>query len=385
MHDLLLPLTIMLSPRALEAAGHGTGLGGLFFLLCLALSGGTAWSSIRSMHGMMSREVHRLGMGMQAAVYTGAFFTLGASYLGLAGYAVNEIYFRWYPNLGASFSLLLLAAILFLFAPRIVRPLIGAMGATAALLLMYIFAHSIGIYETEDLSAALNHLWPSITEIGICLYTAGFALLGADLLCDSRRSGQAGFLLLLGTILVGSFSWACLTVISPEKLSETTIPHVILGRKVLGQTGRYLMGGVILCASFGGTLLLASKSAQALCAIFRKKNPHHSGTIKAFTIILCLTLAFLLAMGFAGEPMLETAISAVVCMWFSTYALFDTAKIFSQRTSGKNIILPSISACTHVGMAALTWWYNQDTGFLWLLAGQLCAGVTAAAFIKKET
>ena len=144
----------------------------------------------------------------------------------------------------------------------------------------------------------------------------------------------------LGIVLVAMiFSlWGLvsMTHVPPSKLADTTVPHMLAARQIMGQNGRFIMGLVVLagsCAALNALLMAVSgmisgMARQGLLPSFlslRHKRPPIP------LILLGMGIAAMMAAGMAGKPMLEIYTKAGIWFWMLNYATIHLSVLVIRR------------------------------------------------------
>ncbi|MFW5497814.1 MULTISPECIES: APC family permease [unclassified Maridesulfovibrio] len=399
MNGIFTSLAVMMSPRGLEAAGHGAGLGGAAFLGVLVLAALSAICTARSMDKLSSGElratpVDRVAFGFLDAARFFTLTVLAVSWLGIAGYAVNEIFINSFPNLGASFTILALAVWSCFLSKKYAGDLFGGTLTLAFLFFVYVsvmvnqpVTGGMG-YPTElpgmfaplmpaGLAAAGPIGWMQLIFLGV------FAFIGFDLpLVYENKGSRAVPAILLVLVAFGLFVWAALLVATPEDLLNSTVPHLAVAAQVLEGKGTLLMGGTIVFATFAG-----------LCALFRLfgykvrgvlAEDYSSYAVGGAAVFLGAIIAIMLAKGWAGKDELESLISAGLCFWFGSYALIDLLGIIAMRRARRFYLPRFLTLGLHVIAAAVCCLHIEFLNYFLYTIGCLAVAGIALGFTMKE-
>ncbi|WP_432737712.1 APC family permease [Maridesulfovibrio sp. FT414] len=405
MSGLFTSLAVMMSPRGLEAVGNGAGSGGTAFLAVLALA---AFAAICT-----SRNLESIGKGRFRATPADTFvfgfldaarlFTLtlmAVSWLGIAGYAVNEIFFVWFPNLGASYVLLGLVVVSCIIADENGMDVFTICLTLAFCAFIYVMVMSS---QPADLGTGYPTVLPALLPMDVpetllasgaagwlhLLFLGVFAFVGFDLpLAFENRAGRCVPSVLLGFVAFAVFSWVALLLVPAEKLAESTVPHLLVAREGLGELGRYLVGGTVVLVTVSGLLAFFMVAGKRIETVLAEDYRAHS--TKGAAVLLAMVVALLLASGWAGEDALESLLSAGLCFWFGTYALADLLHLIGVRRAGGGILsllsgLPVM--LVHGGAAAFCSLHIQfPAHFYYSLGGMAVAGLVFGAgwFVKDR-
>ncbi|UZP66250.1 hypothetical protein N1030_11525 [Desulfovibrio mangrovi] len=343
MLDLFLPLAFMLSPGALVAVGNGSGLTGMLFSLFLLVAMLCALTTVNGMGAVQDgNKAHKLfrayGLGVINAARILALVTLGTLWLSEAGYSFNELFASWYPNLAFSFTLLALIAAgsLMALTPRGVILYIATLIALAAV--GYIGAMATQPHGMEGLFPTMfpQRTPPFFPTGGDPLkgaYLALLALLGFDLASrpDAGKGAQRALMALMIAVCVFVvYQWGSLSSADPLDLSSSTVPHILMAGIALGDKGRQIMGIAVVFGTFSAILSLLIATTRQLQFVLRK--PDNDVLRRQLHVLLCLSIAALLAFGWAGEPRLENLINAALLCWFAGYLLINLSLLLKGQT-----------------------------------------------------
>jgi amino acid transporter len=116
------------------------------------------------------------------------------------------------------------------------------------------------------------------------------------------------------------------------RLAESTIPHIIAAKTILGESGRVIMGLVIISgtgAAVNALLvsvgeLVTDVSRREFLPFFLRKFLSRSSTTM---ILLALATAAMMALGAAGTEALYTCIRGSIILWMLNYAVVHFAML----------------------------------------------------------
>ena len=141
------------------------------------------------------------------------------------------------------------------------------------------------------------------------------------------------------TILCGGLIFLVWAVVSafhvpPEKLAGSGIPHLKAARGILGDTGRYLMGTVVIFGTLAGVNALFLACRLSAASLVRDGYlPAVAGNSRAIAILLAAAVGLMMGFGMTGSEKLEYWIEAVFVLWLMTYTGIFTG-IFTCIFSG---------------------------------------------------
>ena len=138
--------------------------------------------------------------------------------------------------------------------------------------------------------------------------------LGSSLALNPDFLALAGFLWGKTGLAVG------LAFVPAQKLSERAIPHLIAARKILGDTGRIIMGLTIIFGSLAGIHALFTDIVHRVKDLAERKIiPEKLNRPKTVIILLTLTTGLMMGLGLAGSDVLETLIRFSLILWFLSH------------------------------------------------------------------
>ncbi|MGB5985245.1 MAG: hypothetical protein WBG37_08055 [Desulfobacterales bacterium] len=340
-----LALGLVFTPDALNAWGNSLGNLGLWALPALAAGFAVQQVTLLGFRRLNSGAFVRGGdirafrtlWGRSAGdliLFCGKVpLAIGAStgLLVSAGFIFNEVFVYWFPNF--AFAYLLLGAIL--LANLIGRKAVGrcqtvalaVIAAGLALLILQPLFGGISLVEEPAVRISMN---PAYGALGIV------ALMGFDLALYGRPWNSASpglpwrtvaWAVALGGVMLALWGVVALQVVPASRLAHGTISHIIIARTLLGQTGRLIMGLVVIGAAFAAVNALlfgvSRMLARMLCAdetLSREAQTRRFRRVsRGAMVILAGAIALTMAGGWAGEPVLETFIRTGVILWLLHY------------------------------------------------------------------
>jgi amino acid transporter len=349
----------MLSPENLIVLGTTVGISGPFFLLFIlssmviflftALSYGKAYSLPSGPASEVQLIKENLGMLPSMVLPLCSRFVvvifLGTSMLGIAGYVFNEIFVRWFPNLGFSFCLLALLLIINLWNQRVseVFQVIVISVAVFGLLLLSIvgFAGFLNGTHTVTTTGLASFSGFRLVFVGLLLFIgldlAGLAKQNNDIQPVQRALSMTIAVVVAGLIFI-LWGFVSLKYVSPERLSDSTVPHLIAARIVWGTTGRLIMGLVVLAGAFsavnalllGVSKLINGMAQQGLLPSFLA-GENDRGAIPL--TLLAIVIGAMLASGMAGDSLLDVYVRSGLLLWLLNYAAVHLALLIAHKHS----------------------------------------------------
>lgn len=227
-----------------------------------------------------------------------------------AGYAFNEIFLYWFPNF--AFAYLLLGTIL---AVNLAGPKPSAMvqmASTFTVVFGLVLLAAAGLLSKSAEGAATptpTPSWPDLA-VGVVL------LLGFDLAWQDRSHFTPSWIAFFAVALTLSlWAWAGLIHLPMERLQSSSVPHLTAARSLLGQPGRWIMGGVIVLGSIGAVHALIFAVSRSIAVVFTPAGTSLTRTARIAAILLSVATAVCMGLGLAGSPLLETFIRAGMVLW----------------------------------------------------------------------
>jgi hypothetical protein len=351
---------ILLSPDTLVLLGNlvgktgCTGLGLILGSMVMFFIHAANYQTLSQKAGETDFFMTRLG---QFVVYlpwiTRGFAAvfLSTGILVSSGFVFNEAFLHWFPNFGFAFLLLgILLGIQLPAMPIGFKSQVIFVVLTVAGLLMLILT---GIFTPGIQTVDPWPLMPdrSILFLALVLWV-GFDL-GAFALDQNRgRAGKKRRNPLVWAIGVAGglfLLWAMVSIqqVPLEELAATGLPHLKTARYLLGDTGRWIMGGIIIFGTLGAVngLFLACRvnavemAGHGLLPQWVKKQ----GVVPLF---LVLATGLMMANGMAGSAKLEIWIRAIFLVWLFSYGLVSLV-FLTRQVSLRNLTV-SITTLTGV-------------------------------------
>jgi amino acid transporter len=343
---LSIALGIILSPESLVILGNGMGSGGFLFLAFLLLA-----MAVYFMTALSHDEVFALSPGWagEARLMRQAFGWLPATVLvfcsrvvfiicastgmlATAGYAFNEVFVYWFPNLGFSFCLLGFLLLINLLDRRVVTLAqmifvsVALMGLAVLVIAGFLKMGQVTEFSVTGTSHAVA--LSRIAPVGLILFV-GFELAAISSKKKGEQQQRVAFPLLAAIGLAGFIfsAWGLVSLryVDMQELTGSTIPHMIAARAILGENGRLVMGLVVIAGSLSAvngliytmTRLLSGMARENLLpAFFAGSSDRSLPTM----IILVLGIAVMLGLGMAGKPALGIYIRSALLFWLLFYS-----------------------------------------------------------------
>ncbi|MBM3224861.1 MAG: hypothetical protein FJZ47_13800 [Candidatus Tectomicrobia bacterium] len=386
-------LGLMLSPDTFIVLGNTVGSSGLIWCLgSLLLAGALHGYTVRTygtlgLYDAAPRNEARVLQDTVGPVWTTVLplcarivylVCAATGLLAIAGYVFNEVFVRWFPNLGFSFALLGCVLLLTLLPGRLAAWL-------QALAIAGVLGGILWLVGTalSGVGSAPASPWPrpapDATQIVQSVLAVPLVLLGIEfaLFVPAHRTDQrllSGKLLALGLllacVLLGIWGYTSLGAVAPATLADSTVPHMVTARAILGETGRKVMGGVVLAGTYAAVQALLAGGARMLQGMSRQGLlPAWLGRWQARPALLLLAAgpAGMMGIGMAGEPETEVYTRAGALCWMLHYAVLHLAVLrrgqrWQQR--GMTVACAGLSACLYIGSVLAWLWLDHARGHL---------------------
>lgn len=330
-------LSWMVSSDALVLLGNGFGQGRLLFIgplalvvllsiLAVNLLHHPAVSSVETGMNTLSSGVHLAILSLSLASYFSLVLLLPTGMLVSAGFVFNETFVYWFPNFAFSFLLLGIILLVHLAGERFalgLQPFF--IGITVACISVLCLAGLAVPRETEQV---VNE--PQ-TSISLSLLLSPFLLvLGYDRQeTAAARDSRPTFRMTLVLYFIFAVLWGYVSLshVGPERLAQSTVPHITTGRAILGQTGRIIMGMAVIsgtCGLVNGLFLLCIRVARQLFGPLLSRGAATSRKgyrQRILPLVFTVLIAVCMATGVAGSEQLETWIYGALLLWIVTIAV----------------------------------------------------------------
>ena len=269
-----------------------------------------------------------------------------------AGFVFNEVFVYWFPNFAFAFLLLGATAALNLISKTAAQTMqviaVAAVGIGLIILSGAGLSHLPGETGGHEFKFDFSYRHLAAAFIVLIGYDLGLYAHGDDR-GGLRRSKAMVAAVITGALILTLWGLAAMSVVPPERLESTTVPYMTAARKALGEPGRYIMGTVAIAAVFSA---LNSMMHSVSLMTGQLANLHYDQRVSdnptkfrpATVLLITGASAFLMAMGFAGEPHLETWIRASITLWLIYYIVVNISAIRAVRQGPASSSREKISA-----------------------------------------
>lgn len=331
-----LVLAWLVTPESLLLVTKGSGLGGLLFVVVLAVGGALALANTVVIH---NPRLASAGYDNDLLVLAGVFGKVVAlvallsgripilllaatGMLVTSGFVFNEIFVYWFPNFLFAFLLLAGLATVHLFASRHVLIfqnilVFVTIGGLLVLGGLGVFAEPAAVQSYSGTAGGLSF---TLIAMG-CIPFLGFDFLRA---ADRRLVvlSIAG-----GMLLLVIWSLLAMKLADPARLVESAVAHRFIARTVAGDQGGYVIGMVVISGVLAGVNGLLYINRQIFTDLLQAEIlPVNFSRFEWLVIaVLVVTVGIMMISGAAGNKILETQIRAAVILWFAYLGLRSLA------------------------------------------------------------
>ncbi len=360
-------LAMVLSPEALAMQGQMAGRYGQAFLMPLIAA--------LFIHGLnIAVGPWSRGSAREKATLAGfgallkSFIALPAVAVSLAtavlvssGFVFNEVFLYWFPNFGFAALMLVAVLVVNLAGPRCAATAQALLTTTAlAGLAGLTLVGALG-HQPEATASTVFHPfdWRGV-GLGIVV------LLGYDLIRywaadhDHRRTQPFMFIAVVsGVLIVWAWNSIVLAHVPHSRLADTSIPHVLAARAVMGQDGRIVMGIVVIAGSLAAVNLLFQAVVRMMAGLIKRGAlPTVAGVSRSRPwlplVVLGGITGLLMATGFAGSDWLDVTLRAGLILWLVGLGLDHLPPLLSgpERSLGGSARM-AVHLALAVSMTAL--------------------------------
>ncbi len=288
---------------------------------------------------------------IQMVVKIPVLLFLATGLLVSSGFVFNEVFIFWFPNFGFAFLLLLM--ILCLQWMKSSFRLYIQLAAASVVIIGLLILTVKGLIEI-DFTNLIRESNTNLNSVNIKTFFLPLLLfIGFDLGINSIGSKNMSlkrsipFAIFLIGILYIIWGWNMTAFLSDQKLIHSSIPHILTAKKIWGQTGRYIMGGIIIGGTIAGVNgLFIYISTQFKNLTINQKNFNNLLLSKYVATVLALIIGIFMAGGLAGSDRLEYLIRGALILWLISYSIlplmFNKDGNYSHRkmetSSNANVI-----------------------------------------------
>ena len=334
----------MLSPDTLVMAGGFYGNTGMIGILTVAAAGLAyllflpqyvdTFSPVLKQGrgaGKPERSMRSFLMIFSLTVKIAAVLFLATGMLVSSGFIFNEVFVYWFPNFGFAFLLLfILAGFQLLNQNTMIRLQLSFVGIVISGLLILIIAGFFSAPDATGMTGSGNAFSPN-NPVGMVFIPLLIFIgldMGMNLFGRKKETTKLQLSVSVGLVLILIAAWGivALKFVPMERLSQTTISHIIVSRSILGNTGRIIMGVIVIAGTLGAVHALFTSIRMQLSRII-ETGGEAIGLARmaptAGTGVIGIGIAALMAGGLAGYTVLETLIRGALIFWLSFYALIS--------------------------------------------------------------
>jgi len=355
---LVFAIGLMLSPDTLAMLGNflgKTGNMGFFLIIFSLIIYLILLSQYKHFFIFSSESLSDIKMLKKTVGITSAFFPffvksiavifLSTGLLVSSGFVFNEVFLYWFPNFGFAFILLgLLLGLQFLpvkvtLYSQVAFCVISISGLLVLIISGIMQADQLIDLKPGDIDYSTNgfglgtYFLPLLFFIG---FEMGFPIWNNSDQNVHKKNSILFIAVIFMSMLFIMWGYVLLLYIPMEKLMDTSIPHMIAAKNILGAPGRFIMGVIVISGSLAAVhALFTTISQQGSMLLQRKMLPGNIKLSKIIILSLALIIAGMMAGGIAGDEKLETFIRASLILWLISYSMISISYIFILCKSNK--------------------------------------------------
>jgi hypothetical protein len=282
----------------------------------------------------------------------------GTGILVTAGYAFNEIFLYWFPNFG--FAFILLGIIVagncigekWAFYCQVIASLCCLIGLVAILIIWGFFL------TPPELVHGQEEFTFSLAD-GMNIF---LLFLGCDLALHRNEQRDARWLsglFVMVFILFAFWIFFSRQYVAPQVLFESTIPHIKAAKSALGQTGRLLIGVVIISGAFAminGLFIYSGITLERMNQSKLIAVGNNTALVRRLLFtFLAVAIGILMMTGLAGSEKLEIYYRGSLLLWLFLIGMhsFSVSRSLRFVSPGKSKLSLCLSAIFIGGLVFL--------------------------------
>ena len=261
-----------------------------------------------------------------------------------SGYTFNEVFLYWFPNFGFAFMLLALLTLAQFLPIKHLHRLQLCLVSLAAIGICI-----LGIYGSFTAAKPLAKILQQPEPLSSAAVSSTFLLFlfaGSNLF--QEKEGSFSPVPLITALVFIFWIFASLAHVDVERLASSTIPYMTASRKILGDTGRQIMGLVVIsgsCAAVTGLTLLCRQKVtdlarQQLAPQFLAKG----GQRWLIPPLVAIATGICMATGLAGDERLEVLLKSALLLWLLYYCCVSLSAAFIIKNELQVLPLPALLA-----------------------------------------
>ncbi|TKB11725.1 hypothetical protein [Desulforhopalus sp. IMCC35007] len=388
-------LSWLVSPESLVIVSRAAGTGGWLAPPALAAAATLCYCTAALVQRLpVTRPAIRIILILQAgtdlAAKTALVIFIPTGVLVTAGFTFNETFLYWFPNF--AFSAILLAALLILHlagntAVERSQQIFTLLTVTCLSIIILSGLFTGGGHL--DKTVQMDHPLPQSQHL-ISLFFGGLLFFLGGLQPQKRQltSLQLFFIFCGATSLLILWQTVAMSYIPHAKLASSTIPYILVGREILGQEGRIIIGIATIsgtCAVVNYFLHLATSTHTQLMGEFSSlfvTKPQM--TRRAMAAIFSAAIAVCMATGLAGEQHLEHYIYGALLLWLLNTGIETVLRVRGNHStfSITTIFCYMTSCIFFMAFIYFVITYNDSTSLLIFITLALGLGSLLAAVMS---
>ncbi|MFZ3044409.1 MAG: hypothetical protein WA151_00725 [Desulfatirhabdiaceae bacterium] len=315
----------LVSPESLAIFGRGIGVSGIWIIIPLAAA---MFLAICYTALMRRSELHPDGNMGEHAILSSAFGRTAAAALVLAGripvflfasiamlvsagFAFNEIFVYWFPNFLFASLLLLTICILHFYQEKAALWGQVVFVGIAILGLLILIVMGFGEKGAGAVSSPLPA--PPFYLFG----TTFLLFLGVDFYRPQAKEKMTPYLVpVLSFLLLMAWALPAVERVSPTRLADATLPHILIARALGGDAGHWIIGVVIISGALSGVngfLLAVRRTLSELSE--NHFFPKIAGKGWSAAIVAGAAVEIMMMTGAAGDDRIDVSLRASLFLW----------------------------------------------------------------------
>lgn len=298
-----------------------------------------------------------------------------------SGYTFNEVFLYWFPNFGFAFLLLGLMTLVQFLPTKHLHRLQLCFVSLAALGILI-----LGIYGSFTPAKPLSEILQQPKQIsGATLSSALLLFLFAGSNLFKGKGGRFSPLPLIAILVFMFWIFASLAHVDAERLANSTIPYMTTARRILGDSGRQIMGLVVIsgsCAAVTALMLLCRQqitdlAREHLAPQFMAKG----GQRWLLPPLVAIATGICMATGLAGYELLEVLLKSALLLWLLHYCCVSLSATFLLKNELQAFPLPALlsSILLLLGWFVIVFISPHKTEILIFISSSLVASTCLAA------
>lgn len=374
---------LMVAPHTLTVVGNIAGSHQALFVFWIAVAAMLHSINVRSVAVVSSLhetepvdETSAIWQVFSISSRWSTTITLSTVLLVTSGFSFNETFLYWFPNFAFAFILLGILMSIHLLAPEVSSKIQISLVAVvlSGLIVLILMGLWKGLNGEPLDNSDRQILWKS-PPYAVMLIFVGFDLFSnqrgqsdAQLVRKTLKSG----ILVVGIVL-GLWGVVSFLTVPADRLTDSFIPHNIAARSIGGDTGRLIMGAIVIAGSMAAVNALIAAISRPIAQVTGRRDLRiHRFRNFLYKPGVRIAMAgggigLMMAFGFAGEEVIDTYVRAGLVMWLLFYGVTHLTVVAMRSMRGvkankpfSHWMLPAFGAAVMFFSAGALIWYDPD-------------------------